>query len=133
MTSICLDLLLIRIYPSFLSQPFVRVGEGFDIVRELFHMAEVSQMYPGRASMSPLLDVFITLVGLGASGWKKLREDRKTVMTWSPFFYPSLCAPLQETFPVLPRSRSELLWRAAAGRALLLAKRVHLGCMQIFR
>ena len=95
MTSICLDLLLIRIYPSSLSQPFVRVGEGFDIVRELFHMAEVSQMYPGRASMSPLLDVFITLVGLGASGWKKLREDRKTVMTWSPLLLsiPVCAAP----------------------------------------
>jgi len=54
---------------------------------------KVSQMYPGRASMSPLLDVFITLVGLGASGWKKLREDRKTVMTW---FQPALKAVVEK-------------------------------------
>jgi len=42
----------------------------------------VSAMYPGRASMSPLLDLFITLLSLGASGWKNLLKQRKENATW---------------------------------------------------
>ncbi|XP_077598407.1 O-phosphoseryl-tRNA(Sec) selenium transferase isoform X2 [Stigmatopora nigra] len=40
---------------------------------------EISQTYPGRASASPSLDLFITLVTLGASGYKKLLSDRKEI------------------------------------------------------
>jgi len=43
---------------------------------------EMNQMYPGRAAMAPLLDVLITLLSLGASGWKQLLEDRETVYTY---------------------------------------------------
>mmetsp|Transcript_107314 Transcript_107314/g.308790 ORF Transcript_107314/g.308790 Transcript_107314/m.308790 type:complete len:523 (-) Transcript_107314:176-1744(-) len=43
---------------------------------------KVSELYPGRASMSPLLDLFITLLSMGASGWKKLLEERKANATW---------------------------------------------------
>ncbi|KAF3836985.1 hypothetical protein F7725_004449 [Dissostichus mawsoni] len=46
---------------------------GFD---ESF-VQEISQMYPGRASASPSLDVLITLLTLGASGYKKLLSERK--------------------------------------------------------
>ncbi|XP_039677734.1 O-phosphoseryl-tRNA(Sec) selenium transferase isoform X2 [Perca fluviatilis] len=46
---------------------------GFD---ESF-IQEISKMYPGRASASPSLDVLITLLTLGASGYKKLLSDRK--------------------------------------------------------
>lgn len=46
---------------------------GFD---EAF-IKEISQMYPGRASASPSLDVLITLLSLGASGYKKLLSERK--------------------------------------------------------
>lgn len=46
---------------------------GFD---ESFIM-EISKMYPGRASASPSLDVLITLLTLGASGYKKLLSERK--------------------------------------------------------
>ncbi|XP_051571396.1 O-phosphoseryl-tRNA(Sec) selenium transferase isoform X2 [Myxocyprinus asiaticus] len=38
---------------------------------------EISKMYPGRASASPSLDVLITLLSLGASGYKKLLSERK--------------------------------------------------------
>ncbi|XP_052003790.1 O-phosphoseryl-tRNA(Sec) selenium transferase [Xyrauchen texanus] len=38
---------------------------------------EISKMYPGRASASPSLDVLITLLSLGASGYKKLLTERK--------------------------------------------------------
>ena len=33
----------------------------------------VNRAYPGRASMSPLMDVFITLLSLGKAGGKKSR------------------------------------------------------------
>ncbi|TWW63174.1 O-phosphoseryl-tRNA(Sec) selenium transferase [Takifugu flavidus] len=46
---------------------------GFD---ETF-IQEISRMYPGRASASPSLDVLITLLALGASGYKKLLSERK--------------------------------------------------------
>lgn len=36
-------------------------------------------MYPGRASASPSLDVLITLLTLGASGYKKLLSERKEI------------------------------------------------------
>ncbi|XP_053716417.1 O-phosphoseryl-tRNA(Sec) selenium transferase isoform X4 [Synchiropus splendidus] len=46
---------------------------GFD---ESF-IQRISEMYPGRASASPSLDVLITLLTLGASGYKKLMAERK--------------------------------------------------------
>ncbi|XP_034757169.1 O-phosphoseryl-tRNA(Sec) selenium transferase isoform X1 [Etheostoma cragini] len=46
---------------------------GFD---ESF-IQEISKTYPGRASASPSLDVLITLLTLGASGYKKLLSERK--------------------------------------------------------
>ena len=43
-------------------------------------ITKVSQVYPGRASSSPIVDLFITLLSLGKEGWKELRESRKTLM-----------------------------------------------------
>merc|ERR550534_3602053 len=37
----------------------------------------VASSYPGRASASPAIDVFITLLSMGVSGWKKLLTSRK--------------------------------------------------------
>ncbi len=37
------------------------------------------QAYPGRASMSPLLDVLITLLQWGADGWNKVLQQREGV------------------------------------------------------
>ncbi|RMC14270.1 hypothetical protein DUI87_09361 [Hirundo rustica rustica] len=43
---------------------------------------EISKMYPGRASASPSLDVLITLLSLGASGYKKLLKERKEMFSY---------------------------------------------------
>ncbi|KAF7664788.1 hypothetical protein LDENG_00165790 [Lucifuga dentata] len=51
---------------------------GFD---ESF-IQEISKMYPGRASASPSLDVLITLLTLGANGYKKLLSDRKEIYSY---------------------------------------------------
>merc|ERR1711915_510887 len=48
---------------------------GFD--KEL--IKEISQTYPGRASGSPSVDVFITLLSMGVSGYKLLLAQRKTL------------------------------------------------------
>ncbi|XP_056411846.1 O-phosphoseryl-tRNA(Sec) selenium transferase isoform X2 [Hyla sarda] len=45
-------------------------------------LEEISKMYPGRASASPSLDVLITLLSLGASGYKNLLTERKELFTY---------------------------------------------------
>jgi len=37
----------------------------------------ISRNYPGRASITPTIDVLITLLQMGSSGYKKLTEERK--------------------------------------------------------
>jgi hypothetical protein len=44
-----------------------------------FAEVEVSQTYPGRASMSPLLDVFITLLTQGERGFRDVFKQRRTL------------------------------------------------------
>ncbi|XP_044152467.1 O-phosphoseryl-tRNA(Sec) selenium transferase [Bufo gargarizans] len=45
-------------------------------------LEEISKMYPGRASASPSLDVLITLLSLGSSGYKTLLTERKELFTY---------------------------------------------------
>ncbi|GAB6019326.1 hypothetical protein CHUAL_000920 [Chamberlinius hualienensis] len=40
---------------------------------------EISQMYPGRASSGPSMDIFITLLTLGSKGYMKYVQERKAV------------------------------------------------------
>ncbi|XP_076043394.1 sec synthetase isoform X2 [Oratosquilla oratoria] len=40
---------------------------------------DVGKMYPGRASSSPILDVLITLLSMGCTGYKNLVDERKTL------------------------------------------------------
>ncbi|KAM4564900.1 O-phosphoseryl-tRNA(Sec) selenium transferase isoform 2-T5 [Fundulus diaphanus] len=51
---------------------------GFD---ESF-VQEISKIYPGRASASPSLDVLITLLTLGANGYKKYLSERKEIYSF---------------------------------------------------
>ncbi|XP_015232773.1 PREDICTED: O-phosphoseryl-tRNA(Sec) selenium transferase isoform X1 [Cyprinodon variegatus] len=51
---------------------------GFD---ESF-VQEISKMYPGRASASPSLDILITLLTLGAKGYKKYLSERKEIYSF---------------------------------------------------
>uniref|UniRef100_A0A0F7Z8A7 O-phosphoseryl-tRNA(Sec) selenium transferase n=1 Tax=Crotalus adamanteus TaxID=8729 RepID=A0A0F7Z8A7_CROAD len=43
---------------------------------------EISKMYPGRASASPSLDVLITLLSLGAKGYRQLLRERKEMFSY---------------------------------------------------
>ena len=42
----------------------------------------VSQLYPGRASIGPILDLFITLLSMGAAGYKQYLDERKELMKY---------------------------------------------------
>ena len=42
----------------------------------------IGKTYPGRASVAPVLDVFITLLDLGASGYKGLLKQRKDLFKY---------------------------------------------------
>ena len=43
---------------------------------------EVRKAYPGRASIAPVLDLFITLLGMGEEGWRQLLDDRDVVYAY---------------------------------------------------
>ena len=42
-------------------------------------VSTVSSTYPGRASVAPILDLFITLLHLGADGWTRLLAERAEI------------------------------------------------------
>ena len=45
-------------------------------------LEKVGKMYPGRASGTPTLDVFITLLSLGRKGYRALLQERKELFTY---------------------------------------------------
>ncbi|XP_062501022.1 O-phosphoseryl-tRNA(Sec) selenium transferase-like isoform X2 [Corticium candelabrum] len=57
----------------------VPVGGAIVVGFEKHFIDDISQTYPGRASATPSIDVFITLLSLGASGYRKLLSQRKEV------------------------------------------------------
>jgi O-phospho-L-seryl-tRNASec:L-selenocysteinyl-tRNA synthase len=42
----------------------------------------ISKLYPGRASMSPVLDVFVTLLSMGVRGWRALLQQREELLVY---------------------------------------------------
>jgi len=56
----------------------------------------ISELYPGRASGGPILDLFITLLSLGKNGLKELIQQRKENLS---YFKDSL-AKLAEKYPI---------------------------------
>lgn len=45
-------------------------------------LTQISQTYPGRASSSPIVDLFITLLQMGHNGYKRLLSERKVIYTY---------------------------------------------------
>jgi len=50
-------------------------------------LKQVSKTYPGRANSSPLQDIFITLLSMGAKGFMELLKSREALV---PYFISSL-------------------------------------------
>jgi O-phospho-L-seryl-tRNASec:L-selenocysteinyl-tRNA synthase len=38
---------------------------------------DINNLYPGRASIGPILDVFVTWLAMGKCGWTRLLDDRE--------------------------------------------------------
>jgi len=55
----------------------VPVGGGIIFSQEKNLIKGISELYPGRASAAPILDLFITLLTMGKNGLLKLLEERK--------------------------------------------------------
>lgn len=45
-------------------------------------VSDISKNYPGRACMAPILDIFITLLSMGALGFKNLLEEREILFCY---------------------------------------------------
>lgn len=43
----------------------------------------VNGLYPGRASMAPLLDLLITLLHWGAEGWRRVLQEREELYAYA--------------------------------------------------
>ncbi|KAL8271840.1 hypothetical protein Esti_004230 [Eimeria stiedai] len=56
-------------------------------------VAKVSASYPGRASMSPILDLFITLLQMGQTGLQHLLRERKRLFSWFKEELVTTCEP----------------------------------------
>ncbi|KAL9655535.1 hypothetical protein ABK040_002202 [Willaertia magna] len=50
--------------------------------QDLNFIEKVSKMYAGRANMSPLLDLFITLLSMGEEGWLNVLERRNLLFNY---------------------------------------------------
>ena len=57
----------------------VPVGGAIVASPDKSFVAELSKLYPGRASASPVIDVFLTLLSLGRTGYRALLAQRKAV------------------------------------------------------
>ena len=58
----------------------VPVGGAVVFSSDCNFLNNLSQCYPGRASMSPVLDVFITLLSLGEIGFQNLLRERERLI-----------------------------------------------------
>ncbi len=54
----------------------------------------INSAYPGRASASPIIDLFITLLSLGSAGYKKLLRERKVSPPPPLYFLPLIATTL---------------------------------------
>eukprot|EP00771_Trimastix_marina_P002307 gnl/Trimastix_PCT/3430.p1 GENE.gnl/Trimastix_PCT/3430~~gnl/Trimastix_PCT/3430.p1 ORF type:complete len:492 (+),score=91.86 gnl/Trimastix_PCT/3430:157-1632(+) len=60
----------------------VPVGGGIVASSDAQFIEAISQSYPGRASVAPILDVLITLLSMGFAGYRELVQSRVEVMAY---------------------------------------------------
>ncbi|CAL8466820.1 g6356 [Coccomyxa elongata] len=64
----------------------------------------VNKAYPGRASMTPLLDVLITLLQWGVSGWRNVLEQREAVYRYAHVQLEAFAATINERVLTTPNN-----------------------------
>ena len=72
-TSGQLDLVIQSMDKNFM----VPVGGSIIIGSSAELVDSIASLYPGRASISPIMDLFITLLSMGVENFKQLREKRQ--------------------------------------------------------
>jgi hypothetical protein len=89
--------LLSKLYPG-TQLPFTRVNFTFSLSFQYlylisFHVSVLNSFCdlirsddPGRASSSPIMDVFITLLSMGKTGYLSLLKERKVRIFFTFFF-----------------------------------------------
>lgn len=64
----------------------------------------ISKNYPGRASASPVVDLFITLLSMGLNGYKSLLEERRRLVTIFRNKFHALAVKFDERLLDCPRN-----------------------------
>eukprot|EP00537_Pseudo-nitzschia_pungens_P006000 CAMPEP_0172362874 /NCGR_PEP_ID=MMETSP1060-20121228/6383_1 /TAXON_ID=37318 /ORGANISM="Pseudo-nitzschia pungens, Strain cf. cingulata" /LENGTH=511 /DNA_ID=CAMNT_0013085481 /DNA_START=37 /DNA_END=1569 /DNA_ORIENTATION=- len=54
-------------------------------------IGDVGKVYAGRASSSPIVDLFITLLSMGMNGYKRLLKERTTILETFPQKLQAIC------------------------------------------
>jgi len=60
----------------------VPVGGAIVASNDKTLVSEIAKLYPGRASITPIIDIFITLLSMGAKGFKQLLDERKQMFQY---------------------------------------------------
>jgi len=69
---------------------------------------DVSKIYPGRASVAPILDLFITFLAMGESGWKQLLKERKELYQYTKTELTKLASKHNEKVLQTPNNKISL-------------------------
>lgn len=84
----------------------VPVGGAIVASRSAEFIDLVSSCYPGRASMAPILDLFMTLLSMGETGYRTLLNDRKLLCAQLTEGLNAFAA--QHNFTVLPSEANSI-------------------------
>ena len=82
----------------------VPVGGALIISPEESVIACISKNYPGRASASPMIDLFITLLSMGLDGYKRILDERKRLVEVFRSSFELLAAKFGESLLNCPRN-----------------------------
>jgi O-phospho-L-seryl-tRNASec:L-selenocysteinyl-tRNA synthase len=65
----------------------VPIGGAIVVSTNKTFLRILSESYPGRASLAPILDLFLTLLSMGEQGYSNLLNERQRIL---PLFYQGL-------------------------------------------
>lgn len=71
-------------------------------------LAKLNSLYPGRASISPIVDLFITLLSMGRAGFARLLKERKENFVYLQETVAKVLEPLGERVLVTPSNKISL-------------------------
>ncbi len=82
----------------------VPVGGAVVASSSIEFLQRLSATYPGRASMTPIIDLFITFLSMGEEGYLRLLSERQRLLTVLADRLQSICAKYNLSRIVAPRN-----------------------------